>query len=266
MDDKEKPIAFFDSGIGGLTVLAKLKKILPNEDYIYFGDIKHIPYGEKTIEQLSRYTGRVFNFFENQGVKAVIMACNTTSATIYEKLKDKYSFKIYPIIQSCASVIAKMPIEKLGVMATTVTIQTGAYAKELKKYNQNLEIFEMPCPPWVRIVEDQTQNMPESIKIVESHLKKMLENKPEKIVLGCTHYPYLLEILSKFAPKEIFIDPAEYFAEYIRDDLTNNNMLNTSSIKGFEEFFVSANPEQFQKASEMFYKVKELPKIIFDED
>lgn len=254
-------IGFFDSGVGGLTVFDKVKKLLPNEDYLYFGDLKNIPYGEKSKENLLKIADSIFKFFETKKVKAVIMACNTTSANTYEELKDKYNFKIYPIIQSCASLIAKLPIQKIGVFATEATIKSGVYARELKKYNPNLEVFEMSCPPWVNIVETKAQNEPESINLVNYYLSKMLQNKPDKIILGCTHYPYLMDILGEFAPKEMFIDPAEYFAEFIKKDLEKNNLLNNKKI-GSEEFFVSANPENFKEASSMFYPVKKLPTLI----
>lgn len=262
MKNNTKPIGFFDSGVGGLTVFEKVKQILPNENYLYFGDLKHIPYGEKTKEQLIGYADEIFKFFEQKGAKAVVMACNTTSATVYETLKDNYSFKIYPIIQSCAKIIADMDIQKIGVFATNATINSRAYSKELFKYNPNLEVFEMSCPEWVRIVEEKLENEPESIAIVEKYLNKMLENEPDKIVLGCTHYPYLLNVLSKFAPRDLFIDPGKDFAEFIKNDLDANNMLNDSEIEGYEKFFVSANAEQFKIASSMFYPVKDLPTLV----
>lgn len=263
MLEKFKKIAFFDSGVGGLTVFDKVKKLLPNENYIYFGDLKNIPYGEKSKEELIKIADEIFKFFEKKDVKAVVMACNTTSANTYEELKNNYSFKIYPIIQSCASVIAKLPMEKIGILATKATIESGVYGKELKKYNPNLEVFEQSCPPWVRIVEEKIQNEPESVAIVEKYLETMLKKSPDKIVLGCTHYPYLLDILSKIKGKELFIDPSEYFANFIKEDLEKNGLLNDEG-KGSEEFFVSADREKFKEASSMFYPVKELPTLVED--
>lgn len=261
MDKKNKPIAFFDSGVGGLTVFEKVKKILPNEDYLYFGDLKNIPYGEKSKEKLVKIADNIFKFFEKKEVKAVVMACNTTSANTYEELKDNYSFKIYPIIQSCASVIAKMPVKRIGVFATDATIKSGAYGVELKKYNSNLEVFETSCPPWVGIVEEKKQDKPQSVACIDSYLGEMLKHYPDKIILGCTHYPYLLGILEKFVPKNMFIDPAEYFAEFIKSDLEANGLINDTGT-GSEHFFVSANPENFKQASEMFYPIKELPELV----
>lgn len=261
----EKKIAFFDSGVGGITVFEKLKKLLPNENYIYFGDLKNFPYGEKTYDELLDFADKIFKFFAQKDVKAVIMACNTTSATVYDELKKRFGFKIYPIIQSCASVISKLPVKSIGVFATEATIKSGAYGRELKKYNPDLEVFEMSCPPWVKIVEEKAQNSPESIEAVRFYIEKMgingKGNNPDKIILGCTHYPYLLDILEKFAPRELFIDPAEYFAQYIKSDLEASGLLSDNN-EGSEEFFVSANPENFKEAAQMFYPLKDLPLLV----
>lgn len=256
-----RPIGFFDSGVGGLTVFKVLKELLPSEDYIYYGDLKNSPYGEKSYADLLKFTTRIFDFFAKKGVKAVVMACNTTSATVYNDLKDKYKFKIYPIIQSCASVISQFPIKKVGILATEATIKSGVYSKELKKYNPDLITYETSCPPWVGIVEENRQREAKSVAIVESYLGEILENNPDRIILGCTHYPYLLDVLSKFVPREKFIDPAQYFAKYIQNDLAKKAMLNESKTEGREEFYVSANPEKFKKAASIFYPIKELPRV-----
>lgn len=261
MEEKEKKIAFLDSGVGGITVFEKLKKILPNENYVYLGDLKNFPYGSKSYDELLEITTKNFDYFKTLGVKALVMACNTTSATVYEELKNKYDFKIYPIIQSSASAIAKLPVKKIGVFATEATIKNGAYGRELKKHNPDLEVFEIACPSWVKIVEEKSQNKPESIEEVKLYLEKMGVNgvnNPDKIILGCTHYPYLLEILKKFAPRELFIDPSEYFAQFIKADLAANDLLNDSN-KGSEKFLVSASPEQFKDAASLFYNLKKLP-------
>lgn len=258
----QKPIAFFDSGVGGLTVFEKVKKLLPNENYIYFGDTKNVPYGNKTKEELLEFTTKIFKFFESKDVKVVVMACNTTSATIYEELKKNFNFKIYPIIQSCSSVIGRMPVKKIGVFATEATINSGAYGRELKKYNNELEVFEMSCPPWVGIVEENKQNESKSVACIDSYLGEMLKYYPDKIILGCTHYPYLLNILEKFVSKDMFIDPSEYFANFIKNDLAKTKLLNESETLGTEEFFVSANPENFKQAGSMFYQIKELPTLV----
>lgn len=254
-------IGFLDSGVGGITVFEKLKKLLPSENYLYLGDLKNFPYGNKSYEELLEITTKNFDYFKELGVKAVVMACNTTSATVYEELKTNYGFKIYPIIQSSAKSIAKLPIKKIGVFATEATIKNGAYGRELKKHNPDLEVSEIACPSWVKIVEEKSQNEPESVEQVKFYLDEILKNNPDKIILGCTHYPYLLDVLEKFAPRELFIDPSEYFAQFIKSDLATSNLL-TNSTQGSEKFLVSANPEKFKEAASLFYELKELPEVV----
>ena len=257
---KNKPIAIFDSGVGGLTVYEKLKSLLPNENYIYFGDLKNSPYGQKSKQQLLDITSNIFNYFKKADVKAVVMACNTTSANVYDEYKNSFDYKIYPIIQTCAKVISELQIKKLGVFATSATISSGAYKREINKHNPNIEVFEMSCPGWVQIVEENKQQDTESIRFVKEKLDEMLKNKPDKIILGCTHYPFLLDVLSMFAPKDMFIDPSEFFAQYIKSDLEGSNLINETS--GSERFLVSANPKEFQQAAKMFYELKNIPEIV----
>lgn len=243
------PVGFFDSGVGGLSVYARFRKILPSENTIYYGDLKNLPYGNKTQEELIGFARNILDFFSTKDVKAVVIACNTSSALAYDAVKDDYDFKIYPIIQSCAKVIAGMDISKIGVFATSATVKSQAYSKELLKYNPKLLIKELACPNWVSIVEGK--NTINAEQDIGYHLKEMLLFNPDKIVLGCTHYPYLLETLVKYAPKEVFIDPAQIFVDYLKKDL----ILNHSDTKGFEEFYVSAYPDSFIKNSKLFYNV-----------
>ena len=221
-----------------------------------------MPYGEKTEQQLIAFADKIFRFFEQQNVKAVVMACNTTSAVTYDKLKNNYNFKIYPIIQSVSSILAKLPVQRLGVFATPATIKSGVYSREIHKINPNMEVFGMDCPEWVKIVESRSENKTESFNIIKNNLDTMLKNKPDKIVLGCTHYPFLLPVLSKFAPQELFIDPAVDFARFIKNDLGNNDLLNTDANYEFEKFYVSADPENFRRAGSVFYDIKELPELV----
>lgn len=255
----ERPIAFFDSGVGGLTVFSKVKKLLPNENYLYFGDTKNMPYGEKSEEQLLEFADKIFKFFESKNAKAVVMACNTTSAVTYEKLKDNYNFKIYPIIQSVCSTLANMNC-KLSIIATPATIKSHAYSKQIAKYNPQMQVFELAAPNWVRIVEEHRINQPQSILQVQEILEETNNFNPDKIVLACTHYPYLMGILKKFKSEEIFIDPSVYFAQIIKNDLTESNMLNNKFE--YEKFYVSSDPENFKEASKLFYSIKELPEIV----
>ena len=263
--DLDGPIGFFDSGVGGLTVLSKVKHLLPNENYIFYGDTIHLPYGDKTKKQLLEYSKPIFNFFEKMGCKAVVMACNTTSSVIYDDIKDCYGFKIYPVVQSVAKILSSMSVSSFGVFATKATIESGAYSNEIAKYNKNIRVYGQYCPEWVKIVENKKILYPESIQIIKSDLDKMLKNNPQKIVLGCTHYPYLLTILKKFLPGHMFIDPSIYLADFIKFDLEKSGLLRQNTDKSYCKFYVSSDPEGFKKKAITFYRLDKLPEIkVFD--
>ncbi len=255
------PIAFFDSGVGGLTVFEKVKKLLPQENYLYFGDTKNMPYGEKSEEQLIEFADKILKFFKEKHAKAVVIACNTSSAIAYKKLKNRYDFKIYPIIQSVCSTLAKLSdVKKLCVIATPATIKSHAYSKEIAKYNPEMEVIEIAAPNWVRIVEEHRINQPQSIEQVKEIIEIVQSYSPDKIVLACTHYPYLMNVLKRFIPEDKFIDPSVYFAQNIKDDLARNGLLNNKFE--YEKFFVSAEPENFKIASELFYKLDKTPELV----
>lgn len=255
------PIGFFDSGVGGVTVFEQLKKLLPNEIYIYFGDTMNMPYGEKTPEQLLAFTKNIFNFFKSKNVKAVVMACNTTSAVVYEKIKDEYPFAIYPIIQPVTKKISQMPVKRIGIFATQATVNSHCYKTEIQKNNPDIDVFEIACPSWVTIVENGEEKTDSARLAVKEKMDEMLKFLPEKIVLGCTHYPYLLDVLSEFAPKDTFINPSVEVADIIKNDLWAKNLLNNQDMEGSEEFYVSANPEKFQKSASIFYEIKSTPAL-----
>ena len=254
-----RPIGVFDSGVGGLSVFSQLVKLLPNENYIYFGDTINLPYGSKTQEELIEITKKIFDFFKEKNVKAVVMACNTTSALTYEFLKPNYNFKIYPIVQTVAKKIALQGYEKIGVFATQGTINSHAYKKEIAK-ESSTQVFEIACPEWVNIVENELQEDETSLQNIKMYVDEMQKNNPDKIILGCTHYPYLLNVLSKFTDEKKFINPAKSFAESICEDLEKSNLLCDKMLHE-HKIYVTSNPKQFAKASKLFYKVQEIEEI-----
>ena len=257
-----RPIGVYDSGIGGLTVFKKLSALLPSENFIYYGDTVNIPYGTKSKEELLKITKKTMLFFAEKNVKAVVMACNTTSAAVYEDLKDTVDFILYPLVQNACFQIAAMNLKSIGVLSTEVTANSHAYKINLQKYSPNLSVYEHGCPSdWVKIVENNAIEDSENQKIIKKHLNILLENRVEKIILGCTHYPYLRKVLSSLTGIDIFIDPSEYFANFIVKDLHENNMLSERKI--FDpQFFVTSNPEQFLISSQLFYKLDSVPFLI----
>lgn len=256
--EKNSPVGFFDSGVGGLSVLSRFKECLPYENTIYFGDLKNLPYGNKSQKELIGYAKKILDFFQEKKVKAAVIACNTSSALAYSYIKNDYDFTIYPIIQSCSRIISEMNVKKIGVFATIGTVHSSAYQKEINLYNPSIEVKEIACPNWVSIVEKMTSNEEIIVADVKNHIDEMLEFEPDKIVLGCTHYPYLMNYLTKFVSKDLFIDPAEIFVKYIKNNLIKNDAKNIGS----EEFYVSAKPQDFLDNAKLFYELKTLPNLI----
>ena len=178
-----------------------------------------------------------------------------------EELEDNYNFKIYPIIQTVCSTLAGLDgVKSLGVIATPATINSHAYSKGIAKYNKDMKVYELAAPNWVRIVEEHRIHQPQSIEQIKEILEVMKENNPDKIVLACTHYPYLLDVLKKFLPEDKYIDPAIFFAQSIKNDLEKNNLLGQEPT--YERFYVSSDPENFKIASELFYKLDILPELV----
>lgn len=253
------PIGFFDSGVGGLSVYSEFKKVLPYENTIYFGDLLHLPYGNKSKEDLINYARMILDYFSTKHVKAVVIACNTSSAQAYDVIKNEYSFPIFPIIQSCAKTIAGYNCKKIGVFATDATVKSQIYSREILKHNPDVTILEIACPNWVGIVEGSVENIQDDIK---NPMQNMLNFNPDKIILGCTHYPYLINKLTEYFPKEVFINPASIFVNQIKINLNRLNMLKTEASDAKDEFYVSANPQHFFDKSKIFYSVKELPNLV----
>ncbi len=256
------PIGVFDSGVGGLTVLKSMIKVLPDEKYIYFGDTLNLPYGSKSKDELVVIVKNIMNFFTEKHVKAVIMGCNTTSAVVYEEIKNDYDFTIYPVIQcSCENILKNNNYKKLGVFATQATVNSKMYTKSLKKINKNIEVVEIACPEWVKIVESNIADDKNNVECIKNYLEKINNSGVEKIILGCTHYPYLMKIFKQFVPENKFINPANSFTNYIKSDLISKNLI--SQKKDSEnEFFVTSNPVDFVQNSKLFLEIKKLPILI----
>lgn len=248
-------IGVLDSGVGGLSVLSQLKVAMPNANYIYFGDTKNMPYGTKTAEEIFKYTKNILNFFLEKNVRNVVFACNTTSAIAYDRLKIEFSdkLKIFPLIQTVAkSAIAGLDDDDcLAIMATKATINSKKYEEEIKKYNSKIKVIGIDCTGFVEIVENRLYQEKKSLDLINEKLKSAKENNAKRIVLGCTHYPYLLDILKTQFNVEYF-NPAQVLAQHVKDNINLINC-NNSEIK----FFASKNPDEFKLSAKMFFDIKE---------
>lgn len=253
-------IGVMDSGVGGLSILKELTKALPNADFAYFGDTKNLPYGTKSHEEILSFNRKILNFFLSNGIKTVVIACNTTSALTFEDLEKEFSKKgvrIFPLIQTVAKPLCEglSDGDCICVLSTVATQKSGKYKEEILKVNPNLKVVQIGCNGFVEIVEERKYDKKESLDLIEEKMKLVLENKAKRVILGCTHYPYLIDMLSKFAPKELFKNPAIYLAKNVKDSI---NPIGSGKLS----FFVTKNPLEFKKSAKLFFEINEDVKLV----
>lgn len=248
-----RPIGVFDSGVGGLSVLKKLVKELPNEDYVYFGDTARVPYGEKSRQELIDFAKEILDWYQSLNVKAVLMACNTSSAVTLDVLKDYYDFPVLGLINPTASHISSLDISKLGIIATSATVNSKAYSIAIKNRKKDVEVLQVACPGLVEIVESGKVHCPESRKIIASYIEPLIENEVEKIVLGCTHYPFLKEVIEDIIGREnMLVDPADALVKVTVSELDKADSLNHTG-SGSRKYYVSSNANKFAEVGKNFY-------------
>ncbi len=249
-------IGVLDSGVGGLSVLSELYKLMPNQNYIYFGDTKNVPYGTKAPDEIYKYTKTILEFFLEKNVKNVVFACNTTSAVAYEQLKEdfKNKLKIFPLIQTVAKSIQEdlKDGENVAILATRATINSNKYVQEIKKYNKNLNVVGIDCTGFVEIVENRLYEDKNSLELIKSKLN--LAKNAKKVVLGCTHYPYLVNIFKSILDTNYF-NPAICLSKIVKENISQPNE------KGSVEFFVSKNPNNFKESGKLFFDIKNEVKL-----
>jgi glutamate racemase len=243
----ESPIGIFDSGVGGLTVVSELFRILPQEDIIYFGDTAHLPYGSKSKEAVTRFSLDIVNFLKAQKVKIVIVACNTASSFALSRLREKIDLPVIGVIEPGAqAAIDTTRNFKIGIIGTEGTIKSRAFEEALKKINRNVKVFSQACPLFVPLVEEGWLDEPETSQIAEKYLSPLKDKGIDTLILGCTHYPLLKELLSRIMGQGVsLIDTAESTAKAVKKSLGEKNLLKKGNHKSVYKFFVSDNPEKF---------------------
>ena len=250
----KSPIGIFDSGLGGLTVLKSLEKLLPNESFIYFGDTAHLPYGNKGNNTIIKYSSLIVDFFLKHKVKSVIIACNTASAIAYKKLKSIYKIPIFDVVNP--SVIYSNSISKsrnIGIIGTYSTINSNAYKIAFNKINSDCFITEIACPLFVPLIEEGWHNSKIAQEITKIYLNKINNNKLDTLILGCTHYPIMSSTIKKFLNNNVEL---VYSGETVGNDLLNfykkNNLENNNNNKIPTKFFVTDFPQKFDELGGRF--------------
>ena len=254
----EEYIGVLDSGVGGLSVLKELFGVMPDENYIYFGDTKNIPYGTKTKDELCFFTKKILDFFVSKNVKTVVFGCNTTSAVAYDELKKDFDDKltIFPLIQTVAYDIQKdlKDNDTVAILATKATTNSNKYAIEIKKYNSTIKTTGIDCTGFTEIVENRLYEDKSSIDLIKSKLN--LIKDASRVVLGCTHYPYLVNIFKKYL-KTDYYNPAINLAKIVKNSKKPN-----PNGKGSIDFYVTKDPFEFKQSAKLFMDINQDIKLI----
>lgn len=252
--EKEKPIGVFDSGIGGLTVVKRIASALPNESIVYFGDTARVPYGSKSNETVIEYSIHNSEFLMEKNVKAIVVACNTASSVAIPELKKRYTVPIIGMIEAGSKLAVKnSSAKRIGVIGTRATIANKAYSNFIHSIDQAIEIFEQSCPLFVPLAEEGWLNHRATFEIAEEYLHELGEKKIDTLILGCTHYPLLSEVIQKVIGKEVrLIDSGVAAAEVVRSELDRIGLKTNSSAMGNKSFYVSDVPSTFKQVAELF--------------
>ena len=242
-----KPIGVFDSGIGGLTVLKEIIKILPNEEFIYYADTDNVPYGIKPKEEVKEYINQAVKFLIDKDVKAIVIACNTATSIAINDLRKKYSLPIIGIEPAAKPAIENRGQKKVLIMATPTTIREEKLHNLLKKFSAEEFVDLIAMPKLVEYAESGEFNSKE----IEDYLKKQLQefnlNDYSEIVLGCTHFPFFKEEIKKVVPQSIsIIDGSKGVANRLKDILQKNNLLGNNNLK-IEYYYSGRKAEDFDK-------------------
>lgn len=251
---KRSPIGVFDSGIGGLTVVKRLATTLPNENIIYFGDTARVPYGSKSNSTVIEYSIQNTKFLLQKNIKALVVACNTASSIAIPDLKKMFDIPIIGMIEPGSKMaLEKSESNKIGVIGTRATVGNLAYSKEIKKLNNSAEVVEKPCPLFVPLAEEGWTKHRATFEIAEEYLKELREIGIDTLVLGCTHYPILSEVIQEVVGKNVsLIDSGVASSEVIKAELEKLNLISNSNTIGVQEYYVSDIPSKFKEVAELF--------------
>lgn len=246
-EPQRAPIGVFDSGVGGLTVLRQLYRQLPNESIIYFGDTARLPYGIRSQAEILQFVRDILDWMQQQRVKMVIMACNTSSALALDIVREEYDIPILGVILPGAKASVQQG-KRIGVIATPATAKSNAYKHAILEINPDVEVWQVGCPEFVPLIEQNRIHDPYTTEVARSYLEPLLKQDIDTLVYGCTHYPLLAPVVrSLVSPQVTIIDPAVHVVTACHQELELLGLSNTHPPLP-TRFVVSGSPQQFAQS------------------
>lgn len=248
----KKAIGIFDSGVGGLTVYKAIRDAFPEEDLIYFGDTARVPYGPKSPNTVIEYSIQNSRFLLQQGIKTLVVACNTSSAVAIPALQQLTDIPIIGVIDPGAEQAARTTVSnRIGIIGTEGTVRSSAYTRAIQALLPDATVFSAACPLFVPLVEEGWQDHEIALSVAEEYLKELKTNDIDTLVLGCTHYPLLRQMIQKVMGDKVnLVDSAEAITHYLRRLLPPES----DGLPGKDTFFVSDNENKFAKIAQHILK------------
>lgn len=262
------PIGIFDSGVGGLTVYRALHNRLPNERFIYLGDTARVPYGTKSLATVERYAIENSQFLASRGIKMLVVACNTASALALPAIREKIGIEVVGVIGPGARKAVEITKDdespRIAVIATEATVQSDAYAASIRAASEKPLIIQTACPLFVPLAEENWTEEPETYLIAKKYLTKIIDFEPEALVLGCTHYPILRDVIQQTVGYNVkLIDSGEACAEEVAELLKEKSLENPNEISGerklcddLDHFYVTDAADRFARVATRFLGAK----------
>lgn len=249
-----RPIGIFDSGVGGLTVLKALRKALPLESFVYLGDTARVPYGTKSPATIIRYSRELASILTDRGVKAIVVACNTASATSMEALRHDFSQPMTGVIEpGAAAAVECTKTSTILVLATQATVSSGAYRNAILARDPKIQVHERACPLFVPLAEEGWTDEVATQLVAERYLGDLRREPIDTVVLGCTHYPILRSVIERvIKPGIAIVDSADTTAAAVTKLVRLHGIEAPQSAKGTTRYLVTDSPSRFRSVGELF--------------
>ncbi len=260
--DSSQPIGIFDSGIGGLTVARAVKKQLPNESIIYFGDTAHLPYGDKSTPAIQAFSVRIADFLLKRNCKVILIACNSASSAAHDLVVEFVGkkTKVFDVINPTVDYIRENHSDdKIGLIGTKQTVSTGVYKKKIEELNRNIQLVSLATPLLVPMIEEGIHSDQISSSIIEKYLSNETLSGIDSLILGCTHYPIIKDQIksfySSYKKKIEVIDSADTVAKALKSYLEFNQLISKRTVHE-DQFYVSDYTSSFESTTRLFFGAK----------
>ncbi|HPO14242.1 MAG TPA: glutamate racemase [Candidatus Hydrogenedentes bacterium] len=255
MVDTQEAIGVFDSGVGGLTVLRQIAQRLPNESLLYLGDTARVPYGTKSPQTVIRYARACANILLQRGIKLLVVACNTASAFATNALRDELSIPVIDVIEPGArAATQKTANQRIGVIGTAGTVASRAYPNAIARLLPDASVVCKPCPLFVPLAEEGWTDGEVPFAVAKTYLQELLDTHIDTLVLGCTHYPLLKNVIAQSAGSSVvLVDSAEETAGAVETTLRDLKLNAPHNTAPYRHFLVSDAPEGFTRIAQRFF-------------